>query len=60
MPSVKHHEHDPNSFIILSVLPEATGIVMTGPLLATTFLGEEFRPLTVSLLPLLAEPRRLA
>jgi len=42
-----------SSFIILIVLPEAVGIVMTGPLLATIFLGEEFRPLTVSLLPVL-------
>lgn len=41
------------SFIILIVLPEAVGIVMTGPLLATIFLGAEFRPLTVSLLPIL-------
>jgi O-antigen/teichoic acid export membrane protein len=41
------------AFIILLVLPEAVGIIMTGPLLATIFLGEEFRPLTVSLLPVL-------
>jgi O-antigen/teichoic acid export membrane protein len=41
------------SFIILIVLPEAVGIVMTGPFLANIFLGAEFRPLTVSLLPIL-------
>ncbi|HEY1311857.1 MAG TPA: oligosaccharide flippase family protein, partial [Pseudolabrys sp.] len=41
------------SFIILIVLPEAVGIVMTGPLLVNIFLGEEFRPLTLSLLPIL-------
>jgi O-antigen/teichoic acid export membrane protein len=40
-------------FIILILLPEAIGIVMTGPLLVNIFLGEEFRPLTLSLLPLL-------
>jgi O-antigen/teichoic acid export membrane protein len=41
------------SFIILIILPEAVGIVMTGPLLVNIFLGEEFRPLALSLLPLL-------
>lgn len=41
------------SFIILIVLPEAIGIVMTGPLLVNIFLGEEFRLLTLSLLPIL-------
>lgn len=40
-------------FIILIVLPEAVGIVMTGPLLANIFLGAEFRPLTLALLPIL-------
>jgi O-antigen/teichoic acid export membrane protein len=41
------------TFIILIVLPEAVGVVMTGPLLVNIFLGEEFRPLTLSLLPIL-------
>jgi len=41
------------AFIILIVLPEAVGIVMTGPLLVNIFLGPEFRPLTLSLLPIL-------
>ena len=41
------------SFIILIVLPEAVGIVMTGPLLVNILLGEEFRPLTLTLLPIL-------
>jgi O-antigen/teichoic acid export membrane protein len=41
------------TFIILIVLPEAVGIVMTGPLLVNIFLGAEFRPLTVALLPIL-------
>jgi O-antigen/teichoic acid export membrane protein len=41
------------TYIILIVLPEAVGIVMTGPLLVNIFLGEEFRPLTLSLLPIL-------
>ena len=41
------------TFIILIVLPEAVGIVMTGPLLVNIFLGAEFRPLTLSLLPIL-------
>jgi O-antigen/teichoic acid export membrane protein len=40
-------------FIILIVLPEAVGIVMTGPLLANIFLGAEFRPLSLALLPML-------
>lgn len=40
-------------FIILIVLPEAVGIVMAGPLLANIFLGAEFRPLTLALLPML-------
>ncbi len=40
-------------FIILVVLPEAVGIIMTGPLLANIFLGAEFRPLTLALLPML-------
>jgi O-antigen/teichoic acid export membrane protein len=40
-------------FIILIVLPEAVGIVMTGPLLANIFLGAEYRPLTLALLPIL-------
>jgi O-antigen/teichoic acid export membrane protein len=41
------------TFMILIVLPDAVGIVMTGPLLTNIFLGEEFRPLTLSLLPIL-------
>lgn len=41
------------AFIVLVLLPEAVGIVMTGPLLVTILLGEEFRPLTLSLLPML-------
>jgi O-antigen/teichoic acid export membrane protein len=41
------------TFIILIVLPEAVGIVMTGPLLVNIFLGPEFRPLALSLLPIL-------
>ena len=41
------------TFLILTVLPEAVGIVMTGPLLTNIFLGADFRPLTLSLLPLL-------
>ncbi len=41
------------NFIILIVLPEAVGIVMTGPLLVNIFLGPEFRPLTLALLPIL-------
>jgi O-antigen/teichoic acid export membrane protein len=41
------------AFIILIVLPEAVGIVMTGPLLVNIFLGTEFRPLALSLLPIL-------
>ncbi len=41
------------NFIILIVLPEAVGIVMTGPLIVNIFLGAEFRPLTLSLLPIL-------
>ena len=41
------------AFIILIVLPEAVGIVMTGPLLVNIFLGAQFRPLTLSLLPIL-------
>jgi O-antigen/teichoic acid export membrane protein len=41
------------SFIILILLPEAVGIVMTGPLLVNIFLGPEFRPLTLALLPFL-------
>jgi O-antigen/teichoic acid export membrane protein len=40
-------------FIILILLPEAVGIVMTGPLLVNIFLGAEFRPLTLTLLPML-------
>jgi O-antigen/teichoic acid export membrane protein len=39
--------------IILILLPEAVGIVMTGPLLVNIFLGPEFRPLALSLLPIL-------
>jgi O-antigen/teichoic acid export membrane protein len=35
------------------VLPEAVGIVMTGPLLVNIFLGAEFRPLALALLPIL-------
>ncbi|HEY1475794.1 MAG TPA: oligosaccharide flippase family protein [Pseudolabrys sp.] len=41
------------AFLILIVLPEAVGIVMTGPLLANIFLGPDFRALTLSLLPIL-------
>jgi O-antigen/teichoic acid export membrane protein len=41
------------AFMILIVLPEAVGIVMTGPLLVNIFLGAEFRPLALSLLPIL-------
>jgi len=41
------------TFVILIMLPEAVGIVMTGPLLVNIFLGAEFRPLTLSLLPIL-------
>jgi O-antigen/teichoic acid export membrane protein len=41
------------AFLILFVLPEAVGIVMTGPLLVNIFLGAEFRPLALSLLPVL-------
>jgi O-antigen/teichoic acid export membrane protein len=41
------------AFIILIVLPEAIGIVMTGPLLVNIFLGPEFRSLALSLLPIL-------
>jgi O-antigen/teichoic acid export membrane protein len=41
------------AFVILIVLPEAVGIVMTGPLLVNIFLGAEFRPLSLSLLPIL-------
>lgn len=41
------------AFIILIVLPEAVGIVMTGPLLVNIFLGAAFRPLALSLLPIL-------
>src|ERR1035437_4369636 len=41
------------AFIILIVLPEAVGIVMTGPLLVNIFLGTEFRPLALSLVPIL-------
>jgi O-antigen/teichoic acid export membrane protein len=41
------------ALIVLVLLPEAVGIVMTGPLLVTVLLGEEFRPLTLSLLPML-------
>ena len=40
-------------FLILIVPPETVGIVMTGPLLMNIFLGAEFRPLALSLLPLL-------
>jgi O-antigen/teichoic acid export membrane protein len=40
-------------FMVLVVLPEAVGIVMTGPLLVSIFLGQEFRPLALSLLPIL-------
>ena len=40
-------------FIILILLPEAVGIVMTRPLLVNIFLGPEFRPLALSLLPIL-------
>lgn len=40
-------------FIILILLPEAVGIVMTGPLLVNIFLGPEFRPLALSVLPIL-------
>jgi O-antigen/teichoic acid export membrane protein len=41
------------AFVILIVLPEATGIVLTGPLLVNIFVGPEFRPLSLSLLPIL-------
>ena len=41
------------AFMILIVLPAALGVVMTGPLLTTIFLGEEFRPLALSLFPVL-------
>jgi len=41
------------TIMFLIVLPEAVGIIMTGPLLVNIFLGEEFRPLTLSLLPIL-------
>jgi O-antigen/teichoic acid export membrane protein len=41
------------AFMILIVLPEAVGIVMMGPLLVNIFLGAEFRPLALSLLPIL-------
>jgi O-antigen/teichoic acid export membrane protein len=41
------------AFMILIVLPEAVGIVMTGPLLVNIFLGAEFRPPALSLLPIL-------
>ena len=41
------------AFVILIMLPEAVGIVMTGPLLVNIFLGAEFRPMTLSLLPIL-------
>ena len=41
------------AFMVLIVLPEAVGIVMTGPLLVHIFLGADFRPLTLSLLPIL-------
>jgi O-antigen/teichoic acid export membrane protein len=41
------------AFIVLILLPEVVGIVMTGPLLVNIFLGEQFRPLTLALLPFL-------
>jgi O-antigen/teichoic acid export membrane protein len=41
------------ALMILVVLPEAVGLVMTGPLLVNIFLGPEFRPLTLSLMPIL-------
>ena len=41
------------ALIVLILLPEAVGIVMTGPLLTGIFLGAEFRPLTLALLPIL-------
>ena len=41
------------AFIVLLILPEAVGIVMTGPLLTSIFIGPSFRPLSMSLLPLL-------
>jgi O-antigen/teichoic acid export membrane protein len=39
--------------IALIVLPEVVGIVMIAPLLVGVFLGEEFRPLTLALMPVL-------
>jgi O-antigen/teichoic acid export membrane protein len=39
--------------IALIVLPEVVGIVMIAPLLASVFLGEEFRSLTLALMPVL-------
>lgn len=41
------------AFMVLIMLPEAIGIVMIGPLLANIFLGAEYRPLTLTLLPIL-------
>jgi O-antigen/teichoic acid export membrane protein len=41
------------AFMVLIVLPAAVGVVMTGPLLTTIFLGEEFRPLALLLFPVL-------
>jgi O-antigen/teichoic acid export membrane protein len=41
------------ALIALILLPEAVGIVMTGPLLTSIFLGKEFRALSLSLLPIL-------
>ena len=41
------------AFMALIMLPEAVGMVMIAPLLAEIFLGAEYRPLTLLLLPLL-------
>lgn len=41
------------AFMVLIMLPEAVGIVMIGPLLANIFLGAEYRPLMLTLLPIL-------
>lgn len=41
------------SFMLLIMLPEAVGLVMIGPLLVGVFLGAEYRPLALALLPIL-------
>jgi len=42
------------TFIVLVLLPASVGLVLVGPLLVNIFLGEAFRPLALSLLPLLS------